>query len=523
LQISRIRFSGKLTGTWALSRLDRLRPWLRRLEMAVAVLALVMLFRGQGPPTTWVIVFFALPALRLVVSAADRARVRVWLADLWRQVDRYPADGRTPWRAVLILVAVPALALLSLNDHSIHYGDSAPVMLVAASLVRQGDCELSEYTGEFIGSAYSPKGELPYFLQQTRTGVHSSYPLGMVTFAAPVALLSRMVGGDLDNARTRERLEKWTASWVAAACLCLFFLLALHRVAPLPALIMTALLATGSALYSTVGQALWQHGGVIFFSLAALLLEFRQEQRPTTARTLLQGLSCALMLACRLSSGLFVLALVAWMLVRAPRRAVVLAAWMTAFFVPWAFLYWSIYGSPLGPSSGQLSPACWTPGLVEPLLGVLASPSRGLIVYQPWLLLALAVLLPAVRRHLSGERAACPRGWSLFCVVVVVLHLALVSSWRCWYGGCCWGSRLGSEVVPFCALLLLRPLAALWASRTGRHLILAVGVLSLLLHVPAVHMHSDHRNGVARVDETTEHLWSWTHPPFLFPLQHAVH
>jgi hypothetical protein len=502
-------------------RFGGLERWLGRLQAAIALLAVVMLFRGEGKSANWVAVFFALPALRLVVSAAYRARVRAWLAERWTELERYPGPGPTPWRALVGLVVVPVLALLALVDRGIHYGDTEPVVLVATSLVREGDWELGEFEGTFAGCSYSPGGELPYFLRRTPAGVHSSYPLGMVSFAVPAALVSRAVGADLEHGPTRERLEKWTAAWVAAGCLCLFLLLALHHVGPRPALVMTALLATGSALYSTVGQALWQHGGVIFFSLAALLLEHRQAHRPTTALTLLQGVACALMLACRLSAGLFVLALGGWVLVRAPRRAALLALASAASFAPWSWLYWSIYGTPLGPSSDQLAAACWTPNdLADSLAGVLASPGRGLVVYQPWLLLAGVVLVPTVRRHTLAPRAEVPPGWQLFCVLAIVLHLALVSSWRCWFGGCCWGSRLASEVVPLCALLLLRPLAALWDRAAGRGLVVAVGLLSLLLHVGAVCTRADDWNGRFRVDQTTEALWSWQHPPFLYPLQH---
>src|SRR5262249_26519706 len=148
---------------------------------------------------------------------------------------------------------------------------------------------------------------MPYFLLVGRRGVYSAYPSGMVTFAAPVVAAARVTGADLDQTRVREHLEKLAACWVTVGCLALFFLLALHRVGPAPAWAMTALLATGSVLYSTVGQALWQHGGVILCMLAALLLEFRQARRPALSMTLLQGGACALMVACRLSSALFVL------------------------------------------------------------------------------------------------------------------------------------------------------------------------------------------------------------------------
>jgi hypothetical protein len=496
----------------------RLRPWVGILQAAVAVAALVPCFRGHGRTVYWLVVFFAVPALRLALSSAYRGAVRAWLATRWRDLEKYPARGAIPWRAVLVFVVAPAAALLLSCDPTIMSGDSQPVMLQAVSLVRHGRWEVSEFVRCYKGSTYSPDGRLPYFLRQERGGVYSAYPSGMVTFAVPVAAAARALGANLDSTRVRDRLEKWTACWVACGCLALFFLLALHRVGPAPAWVMTALLAGGSVMYSSVGQALWQHGGVILGSLAALLLEFRQARRPSLPATLLQGAASALMVACRLSAGLFVLPFGAWVLLRSPRRAAWLAVAAAAAYSPWAAMYASIYGTPLGPSSGQLAADNFSADLLASLLGVLVSPGRGLLVYQPWLLLGAAALVPAVRRHFPDrERAAAPAGWRLFCAAVIAAHLALVSSWWCWWGGYCWGSRLAGDVVPLCALLVLRPLAALWSTAAGRRLVVGVGLLAVLTHVPAVYLHSDQWNLALGDPQDPAPLWDWAHPPFLCP------
>jgi hypothetical protein len=500
----------------------RLRPWVGGLQTALAALALVFCAQGHGCTGYWVLLFFAAPALRLALSAAYRAEVRGWLAGLCRELDDYPAAGRTPWRAVLVFVVAPAAALLLLGNPAIISGDSQPVMLEAVSLVRHGRWELGEYVACYAGKcAYSPDGRLPYFLEPRPDGIYSAYPSGMVTFAAPVAALARALGADLDQTGVRDRLEKWTACWVACGCLALFFLLALHRVAPGPAWAMTALLATGSAIYSTVGQALWQHGGVILWGLAALLLEFRQARQRSVPATVCQGAACALMIATRLSSGLFVLPFGLWVLSRSPRRALLLGAGAAVAYAPWAWLYGSIYGTPFGPSTGQLAAGQWAARPFDSLPAVLVSPGRGLLVYQPWLLLAAAALVPAVRRRRpAGERAPCPAGWSLFCAAAVVLHLGLVGSWGCWWGGYCWGSRLASEVVPLCALLMLRPFAALWSAAAGRRLVAGVGLLALLLHVAAVPLGGDSWHGTVPPGQETARMGSWADPPFLYPFLH---
>src|SRR5262249_31099697 len=152
-----------------------------------------------------------------------------------------------------------------------------------------------------------------------------------------------------------------------------------------------------------------------------------------------------------------------WVLYREPRRAVLVAAAAVLFYAPWAWFYASTYGNPFGPSTQQLAGGNWSWKL-DSLWGVLASPSRGVLVYQPWLLLALAAPLARPWR-VAGRAGLAALGW--FCVAVIGLQVALVSGWRCWWGGDCWGSRLVAEAVPVAALLCVGPVAVLWTKAGG--------------------------------------------------------
>ena len=65
------------------------------------------------------------------------------------------------------------------------------------------------------------------------------------------------------------------------------------------------------AWYSTVGQGLWQHDGVILWSLVLLLVEFSRGRGGSAAGLRLQGLAAGCMLACRLSAAVFLVHTVA--------------------------------------------------------------------------------------------------------------------------------------------------------------------------------------------------------------------
>ena len=169
----------------------------------------------------------------------------------------------------------PAWLLDLSNQRTLGAIDTQPVIPTAISLVTEANWELGEYLepGRRKVNLLDREG-LPLCFTVRPDGIHSYYPAGMVPFALAVVGISALVDGNLDNLEVHRHLEKMTAAMVWAASIGLFFLIALRW--PWPAAwISTALLAIGSGLFTTVSMGLWQHGGIIFWSLTILLVEFR--------------------------------------------------------------------------------------------------------------------------------------------------------------------------------------------------------------------------------------------------------
>jgi hypothetical protein len=494
--------------------------WLDRLAALIAATAMVLCFRGRGHHGTWILLSFAAPALGFVLSAAYRRRVLGWLKALWSQVACYAeGGGPTPWLGTFVFAVVPAALLYLSNNRTMGSGDTVPVMLTAASLVAEGNWDLSEYFGTGVRWPYSRENELPYYVRPDSGRVYSNYPSGMVSFALPIAVVSRLAGADFGLPKTHQRLEKWTASWLAAVSIGVFFLLALELAKPAPALTATMILCAASAMFSTVGQGLWQHGGVIFWSLVVLLLEFRQHKRESALTTAAQGVGCAIMLACRLSALVFVVPFAIWLMLRSLRRTLLCLGVACLAAMPWIALNWTIYGDVLGTTRAQIGSDCWSADVAGSLVGVLFSPARGVFVYQPWLILVFAGCIPALRRQEPhSAQKPTPRGWQWVCIWAIVLQIVLASAWRMWWGGHCWGSRLAADVLPLWALLCVPPIAALWARKGGRALLVVLAILGCLAHIPAVYFQADRWNAdPVNVDERPDRLWSWREVPFLYP------
>ncbi len=198
----------------------------------------------------------------------------------------------------------------------------------------------------------------------------------------------------------------------------------------------------------------------------------------------------------------------------APSLSPCWARWPTA---PWAWYYHSLYGTVFGPSVTQAPGLSWR--WRQTLLPMLLSPDHGLLIYQPWILLGLSACLPRVRRLLhTAEPGDPPTGWRWVCAGAIVLHLALIASWNCWWGGHCWGSRLAVETVPLFALLCLRPIAALRCLAWGRGLLLATVLAAAFVHLPGVYLKADYRD--IQPGLFSHHPvppGSWENLPFLTP------
>ena len=484
---------------------------------SVFLVSLVVCFQVRDGYASRPLVALIWPVLSFAVVTPYRRRILGRSRRLWGRIVAYSNGvGPIPWASATLFATAPAWLLYVSNGQITGVVDTLPVIPTAESLLTEGNLDLSEYLAkDGTPSILGPGETIPNCIVEAGGKPHSSYPAGMVPFALGVTGLAQLAGADLTKPQVQLRLQKLTASLVAAMCVGLFFLIALQLAPPPAASIATAILATASGMFSTVALALWQHGGIILWSMVVLLVEFQPGYRRGRMGTIAQGFACAQMITCRLTSISFLVPFFAWTFLRDPRRSLAIFGIALISYSPWAALYLSIYGGPFGPSTSSLAKGLWTTDLGTPLAGLLVSPSRGLLVYQPWVVLALLTALPNVRpggRETAGRDG--PPGWRRFALAAVACHVALISAWGCWWGGWCWGSRLVIETVPLLALLCVRPIASLCRSNWGRALTVGLALPGVLAQWPLIY------SDAARWNESADlpaDLWSWSRAPFLNP------
>jgi hypothetical protein len=395
--------------------------------------------------------------------------------------------------------------------------DSTWSIHLALSLIREGDLDLDEY--EPIVPMNDHRTEL--------VGGHrySYFPVGAPLVAAPfVAVLDRLSGpllgiddlyAYIQQPRTTDltwRLEHWIASLLVALAAAVMYALARLRLDAGRALLVALVFAFATPAWSTASRGLWSHGPAMLALALALYLLLRARERPHLAGV--AGLPLALAFVIRSNNSISAALLAVYVFIEHRRYFPAFCAWALPVALPFLAYSLSVYGAPLPPYylPGRVGSH---PGLVEALLGNLASPSRGLFVYSPVLLLAFYGVLLKVRQ---GEF----RKLDLWLLAAVFLHWLAISSFPHWWGGASYGPRLFADVTPYLVYFLI-PVAGAFGRPAGLRAAAglagaaALAAASVFIHYrgAADQATFEWNNFPLRVDEHPERLWDWGDAQFL--------
>jgi hypothetical protein len=361
--------------------------------------------------------------------------------------DARPVGG-SPTKALLLGIVL--FFLLLSNGRAIESGDTHVNARVAASLALERDFTLDEY----------PDAEFPFAREAAGHKV-SIYPALPSLLAAPVFLVSSLFFA-LDESGVAFA-GKLAASLFSAAAAAFLFLAISRRHDASDARFAAVVFALGTSVWST-SQALWQHPAALLFLTLTLLFVVKAEHDPLWAGR--AALPLALVVACRHADVALAAVLAVGILARWPRRALAFIAWGLGPVLFVLAYQWAVFGSPLehgfSGTLGRFSEP-WGRGH----LGLLVSPAKGLLVFTPVVLVALAGWLRALRR---GERFL-----PLVVGGAVLAHWLLMGRWSEWHGGESFGPRLMTDALPLLFLFLPEGIASV-GTIGGVLAVLGIGV-----------------------------------------------
>jgi hypothetical protein len=370
--------------------------------------------------------------------------------------------------------------------HAIPSQDVVSASLVPASILTRGNFYLDQYR-RYIANNYTE----PYFVDQVNNHLVSRYPIVAGVLSLP------FVGAGLGTgwiARTVNIFDvaKLSAAWIAGLAVLAFFFCARKLADLRTALAVTLAFAFGTSVWSTASQGLWQHTPSLLFQLLALWFLLRGDERGASPAP--AGLFLSLAVISRPTNAVTALVLGAYFVFRYRRRLLAFVLWALPPLLLALLYNAGVNGSPFvfGYQEGvaqQFSLPRW-----EAAQGLLFSPSRGLFVLSPFLLLApVGLWFGWYREHQSLYA---------FLAVAFVGYTGVMAAWGS-LGGWAYGARMLTDALPSIALLLVPAVSRLrgW-SRAGSWtlLILAAAVQSLGLWDYGVRFHSDPANSVWSIE-----------------------
>ena len=345
----------------------------------------------------------------------------------------------------------------------VSYAHSDPgfSLLVSQAIVEHGTIRLDPYVDAVDPRLDDPANQ--WAIVQQGGHFYYYFPLGPSLISVPAVWVVHLLGKDMANPWHNQTMQN-----ILSALLCLVTFVGLYALcreylAWRASLVISLVSVLGSSLISTMGAALWNIDFAVLFAVLALLLIVRIDHgRANPWEPCAIGILLFCIYISRPSTSTFIILALGFLFWR--HRALFFKVAVTALIPLLLFSLgsWLEFGSvtPSYYAAGARLKAHATP-LWLALYGHFLSPSRGLLVFSPFITLVLvgvAWRLPRLLRQ--------PMAW--FAMIWFGLAVAVASTMARWWGGWSFGSRLLTDGLP--ALVLLTIL--LWRDlclREGSH------------------------------------------------------
>ena len=418
-----------------------------------------------------------------------------------------PQSG-SRWRGFVLLVFL-AFVVYNGNFRLIRFDDSIPARLLPFNLVLHGTFYLEPWINPYLPTVHGPLGI--YFAVKVGTHWLSAYPVILPVVITPLYVypawwFSRLhidpAAGDWAAFAVADLMEKLSASLVAALSVGVLYL-ALRKVASRrSSLLLSAVYSVASSTWSISSQSLYRQG---FTELAFALLLcalLRDSESPSYAFWI--GGAVALLVLNAPHYVPFALLFSVFFFLRQPKRLwlfcvpLVVAGGLTLAYNLQYF--GSVTGPHTLPQSGS-KPTLYHSW--DGFAGQLVSPSRGLLIFIPWIAFALWGCVRAWRENKFG--------WERYLILGMAIVFGLHARLGGWWGGWCFGPRYLTDFLPLLVFFILPVWAAI---RDGTALRVAFGVaVAVALWVQIVGACYYPRGNwdwlPVNVDVDRKRLWDW--------------
>lgn len=408
----------------------------------------------------------------------------------------------TNQQTVLALTCLAILAIVFLAFTAKVRGsgsDPQYSLLVSQAILTTGSVKLNPYMDRI---------EKNYKVTERDGNFYYSYPIGTPIWSLPFVAVALSLGEDMVDAEFTWQM--YIASFTGIVTFLLLLRISLYFVQPLVGWGLSAVFLFGTSYASTTLSGLWSHNFSGIFILLVVWLLVEIQQKGNTKHWYWIGILLGMGYMTRPTLALLTPAVLFFFLwgnrTLAVKTLGVLALTLVAYF---SFNYWQ-FGTLL-TSYNNPSSHFYDTRFFTAIFGHFLSPSRGLIVFSPFLVLPI----------LAIERSNWKDPLYLFASVWAGSLILLNSIFPCWWGGYSFGPRLLTETIPgfFLLTLLVWPKLSerIAGSRVGKSIAVITVLLSVWIHSyqGLYNLYTAYWNPEISADDYPEVFLDWKYPQFL--------
>jgi hypothetical protein len=481
-------------------------------------------------------------------NKTDRTQAH-WLVHLRARCSPFSQPARVIDIALVVLLFFGAHAAYRDSTGHVQNCDSTYSLVVAEKLLAEGSVNLAgcipvDPAARQAMQGYTPPGhDLPYQLirhtdprrPNDPPAIYYGYPLGSTLLSAPFVSaiesrkgLSAFHADGKPNTGVEDQLQLRIAATVSATIVALFYVMSRYFCSPWLSLLIALGFAFGSPVWSTLARSLWSHTWMVALlsgAIVTLLARRGIEQarwRSELALGVVLGSLLFWMLLTR-AHGIFSAAAIGLYLLVHHRR--LLGATLgtgTLWMMGLVAVSLHAFGT-YSPPSVYSSETIDGRDIWNRFAWLMVSPSRGLLVYCPYLLVVGGILF-VFRKHVRDAGLLLPAGVSIAALTL------LLSCYNGWHMGSSYGPRYFCDLLPWFVLATVIAVQAVqsspvsvWKKR------IAAGLLTLGF-AWGVFVHGRGANSVqawlwnarAIAVGEEESVKDWRHPQFLGGLTFEV-
>jgi hypothetical protein len=344
------------------------------------------------------------------------------------------------WLAIL---ALAAFCVSTLSPVSYTTADPTGTLITAQALAQKGTLRLDDY---------QPWMSYSYRFDYVNGHYYYIYPIGTPLFVTPIVWATGLTGAAYwPYSQTDDNLQNLISGLTVSACALLMYVLAKAYLPPLQSFLLASAYTFGTTIMSTMGTALWSSNLAVLFALGILiLLVYAERGEAKKLNPYFLGILLFSMFLCR--PQMVLLVGLVWLYIFIYRRKDLLRLSLTMAVLMALFIIYSVLElKQVLPIYYRSSDFSFSADLLMRVFATLLSPSRGLIIFSPFLILALIGSIMLYKALFKDPIYQLAGLWFL-------AHFCMISAWRVWWGGQSYGPRLFTDALP--ALFLLN--AIVW-------------------------------------------------------------